>query len=1029
LIAAKALQAFSDSEDLAAVIVEVFNDRADQDCFAVDAKVIRSIAEMLVFSKPHVQSRAVMLLSNLNDTKQAKWDFGWKWFERRFGTELGLVEKQAKSQSIPKVETNQQTLDQLAFGTYVGLSREQGGFHYRKYWPRFGWSVETVRLAALRRLAMMSDVDSDFVGPTISVMTHACSCPWRSVRELAFETLKKLGVDDEQRAQIGIATGQFDLAVAGLGLLTDSATASKRKGVLTEAILNQPGSIAFEAAKMLREDIGSVKTADVCMDSANEAVKKSAVVWLAEDCETEAAALKVLRSLAADAPLAVKHAAIEQLVIKRDEKAFDSIADVLRAMNPKIKRRICYRWLLQLRDDRTSDFLLDLLDQQKKSLNIGELLGIVGQLRDSSIGDRLLQLIDEKDVAAEAIKAIKMVSGFDQRIQDPNDLRPMDRTWMDKQHPRHGDLLAKTMDRVIELGETSHARGLVASARWCLTNQVDPPLGRLCSSPDEMVRHLAIEAVSFRAEKRDGPVDILKNVVSHRDPVTQFLAAEGLAKAGHDDGLQVLMSAVEMMEDLRMRQRAVLAIGHLADERGLDLLLKLVTHDAHALQDSAAEAIGYLGRSSQKEKIFGILNKLVAQEGTAGSRAIIGLRHMNTLEAWDVIRSKAKTSSQSLSAAVVIDQLGYDTSSATQDLLIELLERYPKYLQVQLTSARRSFGTDSIVPDLALLKGRSINQARLGPMELESLNRVCDSATAQQIFELTNRCPDQARSRLADHLLMQKELPVKEAVSNLESQFSPTVELAARIVGRDGDPKHSKLVQIVLSKRAESYSLESNRLLRQNEVGLDEFQQDKSTLLVLIWAAGRVGGCEKLLLEIVTSNASNEHFAQLRAAALDGLQGAKLTAAMQTQIQVLLEDYDSAVRLRAAELLTGQAKTKPEDIGDALMADRFTFDWIAERENLKLESVFQKSVSSAHYQPRSLLKMAKSKDLKTLVAVAEDESLDTNSRLGAIEGLSKMADKKSEKALLSLGKSADNEELRKAAWRGLRRSKRAGAKS
>ena len=58
--------------------------------------------------------------------------------------------------------------------------------------------------------------------------------------------------------------------------------------------------------------------------------------------------------------------------------------------------------------------------------------------------------------------------------------------------------------------------------------------------------------------------------------------------------------------------------------------------------------------------------------------------------------------------------------------------------------------------------------------------------------------------------------------------------------------------------------------------------------------------------------------------------------------------------------------------------------------------------------------------------MAEDRALPEAARLGAVEGLAAMAREPAEDVLRRVGMSTvEDEELRKAAWRGLRRSKRA----
>ena len=69
-------------------------------------------------------------------------------------------------------------------------------------------------------------------------------------------------------------------------------------------------------------------------------------------------------------------------------------------------------------------------------------------------------------------------------------------------------------------------------------------------------------------------------------------------------------------------------------------------------------------------------------------------------------------------------------------------------------------------------------------------------------------------------------------------------------------------------------------------------------------------------------------------------------------------------------------------------------------------------------------------DFKTLAKVASDGDLTETARLSAIEGLAKIGSEAAEKELVKIGKSKTvDEELAKAAWRGLRRSKRAKAKT
>ena len=98
---------------------------------------------------------------------------------------------------------------------------------------------------------------------------------------------------------------------------------------------------------------------------------------------------------------------------------------------------------------------------------------------------------------------------------------------------------------------------------------------------------------------------------------------------------------------------------------------------------------------------------------------------------------------------------------------------------------------------------------------------------------------------------------------------------------------------------------------------------------------------------------------------------------------------------------------------------------MASDKKFKASEAFKSAVNSAHYQPRTLPHLIAEKDFKTLASVANNEKLDLPSRLGAIEGLAKIIEKGAEKALIAIGNDESLDQgLRKAAWRGLRRSKR-----
>jgi ParB family chromosome partitioning protein len=83
-----------------------------------------------------------------------------------------------------------------------------------------------------------------------------------------------------------------------------------------------------------------------------------------------------------------------------------------------------------------------------------------------------------------------------------------------------------------------------------------------------------------------------------------------------------------------------------------------------------------------------------------------------------------------------------------------------------------------------------------------------------------------------------------------------------------------------------------------------------------------------------------------------------------------------------------------------------------------------------HYQGVAVPHLAARNDVAGLAAVAGNRGFPEEARLGAIEGLAAAASEAAEAELVRIGQAeGEPEELRKAAWRGLRRSRRARAKA
>ena len=132
-----------------------------------------------------VRARSVALLAHLNAEKQDAWDLHWSVFAQRFAGVLKQIEqvppptesgeaRHGVDQSI--VDYTPET-DELAFGAYVGLVREQGGSHARGRRSSLGPQVIAVPETAIRRLVEMAGRSEHYRAVVLPVIVQSLSDP------------------------------------------------------------------------------------------------------------------------------------------------------------------------------------------------------------------------------------------------------------------------------------------------------------------------------------------------------------------------------------------------------------------------------------------------------------------------------------------------------------------------------------------------------------------------------------------------------------------------------------------------------------------------------------------------------------------------------------------------------------------------------------------------------------------------------------------------------------------------------------
>jgi len=1026
--AARALEAFSDTAAFQDYLVALFRHRgqdpgaADKDAWDIPEQDILDLADAVTWGAPQLQARVVLLLGTLDKDEVGPFKRRHEVFARRNADALASLRADAKKRGPTGPRASAAELGDLVFGAYVGLSRQ--GIQS---------ADARIRLTAVSRLNAMVQADKSLLTPATSVFILALRDGHQPVRQLAFESLRDLGANTTMLGSEALSVGQIDVGVMGMKLLTSQGNSKDGQAVLERVMLQHDDGLEKEAAGLLAEQGGWVPVLTRALEANSTKMRTEAVAGLSNRIagdKAEAGALDALKGALGSRYRHVRFDAALHLSNREDASSLDVLGEMLSSDTSSTQRN-AINALARLREERIPGILLDRLDNDPAgSARTSDLLKTAGNFRDEAVSERLLAYMEDSKRRSAAFTALLTISGYDQRILDAEDEGTGE--WVDKQHPRRDALIAKMGQAAHRLGEPRLVRQLIPGLTWARSSVVDPLLGVLTAAPDDGNRQAAVIALGWRVRKRDADAEPLVKGLEHPDPITRFLAAQALARASRKEGLSILMTSVELLENLRLRREAVLALGELADPQALDLLLRLATEEGHALQEVAAEALGHMADSDRADRIFQVLSGYARRDNDLGGRAIKGLRWYGSASAWRIIRERLDSSSWRIRQTAA-DQLGHNDDPINREVLAELLRREADNdaAGAAAKSLRRLYGADSMEPDFLFV------QAAYGPLGDRTLERIADAGDAGRILtvlpKLHSRQVNRYRAALINILLSRDPLPVKEAADGLSSADVGVVAISGRILGRAGDDakKHAKALSAAIARIGGEWrsalevltgaaSVADSRRAQGSIGGLAECLKE------LIWACGRTGAGADELVTLAGTEGPPSYVRELRRQALVALATGLAGKPGLGALEAATRDGDPELRGLAAQALASlDAKRASglieESLGDGAKLTRL----LQSVDDGASADALRKGASSVHYQGSVLPHLVNRGDISGLQVVLANSELPESTRLGALEALARIATDDAQAPIVAFAKDESvDEELRKAAWRALRRAKR-----
>ncbi len=989
---------------------------------------LKQMAAMLVYGEAHVRARLLFLLNRLDqgDTRE-HWQQHYRAFTRRYATTIARAEAQVSVKA--PLNNGKSRWQQTAFGAYLGLLRAE------EKSPSATLNLHQQAINGLCRLAGQGDTTQrqGVISCLLTLLNH----PHFVLRDKAYNDLLELKLAPEVLGRAAVTSRHDDIACNGLKLLVKHLPLKQSCQLLQDTVKTGTPALAQEAYQLLHddEDFGLVKLAPIALESYTPHIRTRCVTELAGHY-ADPTLQKLLVAASQSPQRDVAQQAIYVLAQHQHPGTLTTLQNLWHNSENAQQQNRLLQAFQQWRGEGAAAVLLACLDNRTTlKLEAKAVYHQISLFRDTRVADNLLERLQQPQPDSRAIShAIITISGYDQPIREAVDTDEVsiERSWMDKQHPRYDELLIKLFRTLTTTDRLAWLKSLLPGIAWMATNpQADQALAAAAAVADESLLKDVLKTIAIRARRRQGSVEALLNTLKHKNPDIQFLAAEGLGRSGHTQGNSVLLTASEYLDDLEQRERAIIALGESGDPTVLDKLLELAENGEHALHEAAIEAIGHLGNSEQADKILRLLQQALKQAGDysdMNERALNGLRWFNTLAAWQSIMDFIRDETRSGYARTqALRLLRYHDTESSHELLLKTLRENRDNGQVAAAydSARflwQPAPDEASPPDLALIRGYIDIRYFGDPKILERVTRY--AATEDLLALLTDGIKQNDETvlrQLQQALLQRNDHKAATVAKGLAAERSDTVGIIAHLAMLMPEP--AQAVQTALQQ-----ALATHHARWQQDWLKDQYDPDRERKQRLDIQQNTLGKLFQAAIVQQVSSPLLMEYLQSREKSCQPFQPVILTALLQLEqcsdselleaARQLLDSPNLALRKLAQQLIRQQGETGATDWESFLHQPQ-----ILAAADLAPEII---AAASSDRHARVLPVLIRQQQIDKLAEIAMDNRVDEIQRIGAIEGLGRIHTEAAEKHLQALHRQEDiDEDIGKAAFRALRRSQRA----
>ncbi|MBI4821400.1 MAG: HEAT repeat domain-containing protein [Deltaproteobacteria bacterium] len=910
----------------------------------------------------------------------------------------------------------------ILFGTYAGLVRQT---------PAAGETDEghRVRRDSIGRIsAMASAVGFETVEP---ILLHAISDPHHLVRRAAVAALTSHyppGSLDPLR--LALASSAADVGRPAF----DEALARALQGeeaarALAISAIDAPSfDVRAHAAPRLERlwPKGSLDPWLTALSSRYADVRLNVVDRLLDvsDARVSDALVKALESDHED----LRQKAAVGLARRGDLRTIDVLSGLLRSRDAKISEEATEALVTLARASSSGPQVARVFDERlsndpDKTADRPVLIRALGRVGDPSGRGPLLSVLLSTDPDNEPLRG----PAADALLSLVEDKKAARRRLSDgRERPVLKDSLALELFSEAMRSSDAVVRARIAGALEDVeSNDAEAQLAKLTRDRDPSVRIRAVEAIAFRAEHMGGSIGPLESALLEGRRELVLPAASGLASKGKKEAFQALMLVLKAGQGpepgqagvISERERAILALGTLADPRALPELSTLVaptedaTDDVKALAPSAAEAMARMLSKLPRDRsneIRETVESLLAEGRHEVQRAVLsGLAFSGDDKSRAKIEQVASDPESSELRRHALTELGKLANAASEPVLAHAIaDDDSQTAEVAVRALGRVLRGDKTKLALAALD--CPHEEIAGPAARFLAERGEPETLARRLPDVKMEA---VRRRLTFGLLRRGGAPTSAIEAVLGRDDASSRASGAWIAGATGDKALAKRVVDSGVASAKAFRAEAKKPKNARDENLP---QHESAWRNALWAAARLDADAQKLAKDAAEDA--EAPASVRIEATRVL--ARNASSNEALLTSLLSDSSPQVREAAAFGLGTLGKVLEKvPAGDASRLGQ-----VATRAN---RTAWLASVDGRRALLPALVSGGKVEEL-IAAALATGES---EGRIAAIRALGRLGGDAVKTALEKiLANPKDPEAVRKAAFSALRKVQRAAAK-